>query len=285
MLQRPLKHLGYGLLTLSLSGCGDFFAPAHYQVVGDTSSLEGLAKAHAIQKRTNVSDSTDLRLQSVRDYAFSVGAQAGCAKRTEQLEYLLNQLDQALDRVYNFNVWMLPHNVLPPVLVQAQQSVNLVDSQTMRIAGRTYHIYKGAKFVSNPPHWRYDYLLRDASHVTHNLPKSLVADLLPKNPKEQVVWKESVQEGWQCGIEQARNNFMVNLHDLARDLNGMLLYRQLLAKGMVSAPYVAYTDLGVTGDEHTLHVRDQVLRITSLPTLQHDINAWETIIMNEEKKP
>jgi defect-in-organelle-trafficking protein DotC len=275
------KYLRYGLLTLSFSGCG-FFSPSHYEVVGDTSTLEGLTKVHAVQKRTAVTSSTHLRMESIRDYAFSIGAQAGCAKHTRQLQHLLNTLDKSLDRVYNFNVWMLPHNILPPILLQAQQAVSLVDSRTMRIAGHTYHIYKDAKFVSIPPHWRSDYLLKDASHITANLPKSLVTDLLPKNQEEQKVWGKAIRAGWQCGIEQARNNFMANLHTLARELNGMVLYRQLLAKGMVSEPYVTYTDLGVTGDEHTVHVDDKVLKIVELPTLNHDSNAWQPIITNEE---
>jgi defect in organelle trafficking protein DotC len=278
MFQRRFKYLTHLLLTLSLSGCS---VTHHYEVVGDTTTFEGLTKAHAIRK-IGKRNTNELRLKSTYEYAFSIAAQISCAKHTRQLEQLLDQLETELDRVFNFRIWMLPNYVLPPVLVQAKKSVHLVDEKTMRIAGRTYHILKDAKFVTNPPHWRHDYLLRDAAHITSNLPKKPSPDFLPKTPEEQKEWARGVKNGWQEGILQAQANFRSNLATLQRDLNGIILYRQLRAKEMVSEPYVAQTQLGITGNTHMMRLKDQVLRITVLPTLKKNPSTWKPIVTNPE---
>ena len=51
---------------------------------------------------------------------------------------------------------------------------------------------------------------------------------------------------------------------------------------MVSSPYVAETDMGVTGGGSDLTVSDRVLRITAFPTLQNDSQNWKTEIIPHE---
>ena len=62
----------------------------------------------------------------------------------------------------------------------------------------------------------------------------------------------------------------------------MALYRNLLLKGMVSKPFVAHTDLGVTGDNSDLHINDQILRITSFPKLQVNPSRWKSIVTHDD---
>lgn len=278
------KYLLYALLSLSLVGCPGPFASRHYQMAGNTDSLQALTQVHAIpQKNTKDTAAHALRLQSIKEYAFSISAQIACAHHTKALEQLLNTLHHELDRVYSFTPWLLNDNVLPPILIQAKQSIHLSDDTTIRIAGQTYQIKENAKFVSTAPHWLYDYLLKDAAHLTDHVPKTLLVNLLPKNPKEQALWKATVTEGWKAGIEQACNSFLINLNTLERDLKGLILYRQLLAKGMITAPYVAYTNLGITGDESHLNINDQLFRLTTLPTLQHQTDSWDPLIIDHTK--
>ncbi len=63
----------------------------------------------------------------------------------------------------------------------------------------------------------------------------------------------------------------------------MILYHQLLRKGMVTKPYVVHTDFGVTGDANTMHIHDQVLRISVTPSLQHNTKKWHPIIIHESE--
>ena len=47
---------------------------------------------------------------------------------------------------------------------------------------------------------------------------------------------------------------------------------------MVSAPFVATLDLGITGNKSNLTINDRVLRITAFPSLQTDGSQWKTEI-------
>ena len=59
---------------------------------------------------------------------------------------------------------------------------------------------------------------------------------------------------------------------------GMILYRRLLTLHMVSAPFVASADLGVTGNATHLRINDQVLRITAQSALQPNAKKWRPVI-------
>jgi defect-in-organelle-trafficking protein DotC len=61
----------------------------------------------------------------------------------------------------------------------------------------------------------------------------------------------------------------------------MILYRKLLQLGMVSPPYVAKTEFGVTGNGDELRVNDQMLRITEHPQLQTNSNKWRAIVVKD----
>jgi defect-in-organelle-trafficking protein DotC len=50
---------------------------------------------------------------------------------------------------------------------------------------------------------------------------------------------------------------------------------------MVSAPYVAHSDLGVTGNRDKLRVGDQVLRITALPQLNTAPKTWQPAVVDK----
>ena len=56
----------------------------------------------------------------------------------------------------------------------------------------------------------------------------------------------------------------------------MIRYRTLLAQNMVSPPYVAEMNMGVTGGGSDLTAGDRLLRITAFPTLQNNSQDWKT---------
>lgn len=213
-----------------------------------------------------------IRYQELQETAMTVGAQAGLYWRSVQINKQLYCNSQVLDRTYNFNSLILPHHVLPPVLLEGRDTLNLADPNTIRVEDRDYVILSQAKFVTTAPNWR-DYLWM-------NYQKAPVPDcsLLPKKRCEKKIWKVAVTKGWQQGIDQANTIFNENTARLTRDINGMLLYNKLLAQNMVSAPYVATTNLGVTGGGSEMSVNDQVLRITALPQLKPDAENWKPAI-------
>ncbi|MBS0350840.1 MAG: type IV secretory system conjugative DNA transfer family protein, partial [Proteobacteria bacterium] len=165
----------------------------------------------------------------------------------------------------------------PPVLEESNNSLNLASDDAIRLAAKTYRIVSPARFVTGAPNWR--------SYLWMNYSKPAVPDrtLLPKNQAEAQIWNRFIKEGWQNGVQQANAIFASNLNRLRRDYNGMVLYRKMLAQNMVSAPYVAKADLGVTGDSHEMRIDDQVLRITANSELQTDSSKWQPILTNPQR--
>lgn len=209
-----------------------------------------------------------IREQAMQDTALSLGAQAGLAARAKQINAILEKNDKQLSQAFNFHLLMLPHNVLPPVLVEGRDTLNLDAACTIRLSDRTYKILKQACFVTAPPYWR-DYLW-----LNYKEPEMPHHSLLPENCQEQKIWDCFVTKGWDEGVRQADTIFAENLARLKEEYQGMVLYRKLLTQGMVSAPFVGRAELGVTGDAENLRINDQVLRITALPALQTNSQHW-----------
>lgn len=261
------KLIPLAILALLLTGC----ATTSNAPRGNTQTLEGLCSLSAGTNTCNTGVSA-IRQESLQEAAMSLGAQAGLAYRAKQINCTLLQHSKELDQVFNFSLMMLPHSVIPPVLVEGRQTLNLADCQTIRIADRTYKIICQAHFATTPPTWR-TYLW-----LNYPCPDQFTGGLLPRNNEERKIWCCAAAEGWKQGIIQAEQIYATNLARLKRDFTGMIRYRELLAQHMVSPPYVARTELGVTGSCSDLRINDQVLRITALPCLQVDSRNWKAIV-------
>ncbi len=261
-----------GMLCL-LAGC----ASSQWQP-GNTGSLCDLEKV-SVPYRTGHPHGerkaalSSIRLGMLKDTALSIGARSGLAWRSQQINKVSSSNENELDATYNFYGLMLPHDVLPPVLVQAQDILNLADPTTLRLAQKTYRIRDQARFVTAPPTWR-DYIWMN--YARPDLPDN---SLLPRSAIERGAWKYYVRIGWANGVTQAENIFQANLNLLNQTYNGMVLYRKLFQMNMVSAPFVAKTELGITGDGSHMDINDQVLRITALPQLNLNGNTWKAIVI------
>ncbi len=253
-------------LTLSLTAC----------------TLRSSNKSDNLQSLKKLSGSASkpkngaIRSQSLRDTALSVGARGGLAWRAAQINKVLLQHENMLYRLFNFNAMLLDKNVLPPVLTDARNTLTLGGTDTIRIADRTFQIIEQAKFITAVPVWR-DYLW-----LSYAPPETPDKSLLPKNREEQIVWKKFIDEGWRAGVQQAEIIFKENIARLQRNYKGMILYRTLLAQNIVSPPFVAQLDMGITGGGSDLTVNDRVLRITAFPTLQNNSQEWKTEITPHE---
>ncbi|MBS0358305.1 MAG: type IV secretion system DotC family protein [Proteobacteria bacterium] len=242
---------------------------------GGTDSVASLQKMVSIGNKPRARQLTNIRRLAIQETALSLGAQSGLAWRAKQVNDAVKTNERKLDLVFNFNSMLLEHNVIPPVLVEARNTLNISDENALRISDRVYTIEKQARFVTTPPNWR-EYL-----SLNYENPARPDDSLLPKNLEERKIWNEFVAKGWKQGIEQANNIFSDNLARLKRDYKGMALYRNLLAQNMVSPPFVAKTDLGITGGGADMRVNDTVLRITALPGLQSDSKKWKPALSLE----
>ena len=216
-----------------------------------------------------------IKRQALTEEAASLGARAGLAYRSNQINQMLKQQEQTLDDTYNFRGLILHNNVLPPVLIEGHNSLNLAGPNTIRAAQRTYQIVSPPHFVTAAPTWR-DYLWMN--YKAPDLPSKA---LLPSNDAERKIWNASIKQGWQNGVIQGNSIFSTNLGRLKRDYTGMILYRKLLKQNIVSAPFVAQADLGVTDDSEDVRINDRILRITALSSLNPNSSTWKTIIRHE----
>lgn len=219
-----------------------------------------------------------IRLEGLKQTSRGLGAQAGLAWRSQQLNRVIENQKHKLDKIYNFNYLMLNNNVLPPVLDEGRNTLNLDNDQTIRISDRDYQIVYPPRFVTAPPNWR-DYIW-----MNYKKPEIPNNTLLPKNRKEAEVWNRYVKIGWNEGVEQADEIFETNVNRLTRDYVGMILYRKLLSQNMVSAPFVSQADLGVTGGGNSMRINDRVLRITSTSELKANSKVWHPVLAKEKNK-
>jgi defect-in-organelle-trafficking protein DotC len=250
---------------------------SHHQQEIDPTNIHSLENVQAPEPRRSAVEGelSGIRVKALEDTAMSLAAQGGLASASDQLNSHLQKDKWYLETLFNFNGMMLSHGVLPPVLVQGDNSLNLADPNTIRVSDKTYKIIQQARFVTTPPNWR-DYLW-----MTYSKPEIPSKFLLPKNSDERKIWVHAVHVGWDKGVQQAYSIFQQNLARLKRDYQGMILYRKLLQQHMISAPFVSRTELGVTGDGNDMRVNDQVLRITELPKLQTESQGWKAIVVKQ----
>jgi defect-in-organelle-trafficking protein DotC len=269
------KYLVFNIIFILLTACSSKHTQNLENV--DTANLTQLANVR-VEPQTPGSSSqktetSQLRIKSLQDSAMSIGAQGGLAWAAEHINIYLQKDRKYLESIYNFNGMMLSHGVLPPVLEAGDFTLNLDDPNTIRVADRTYKIVQQARFATTPPNWR--------EYLWLNYPKPVLPDktLLPRNAEEQAIWKKGVEKGWAKGIEQSHSIFQQNLARLKRDFRGMVLYRKLLQEKMISPPFVARTELGVTGSGADMRINDQVLRIVEQPKLQSNSQNWRAIVV------
>lgn len=272
-MQRIKRHI---LTVIFLSGL--LIACSSHQQNIDPTNLSSLENITPEEPKHFSSDAelSGIRIKALEDTAMSLAAQGGLARASDDINAHLIKDKWYLETLFNFNGMILSHGVLPPVLVEGDNSLNLADPNTIRVADKTYQIVQQARFVTTPPNWR-DYLW-----MTYSKPELPPKFLLPKNDEERKVWVKAVKSGWGKGFQQAYSMFQQNLARLKRDYQGMILYRKLLEEHMISAPYVSRTELGVTGDGNDMRVNDQVLRITELPKLQTESKGWKAIVVKQD---
>nr|WP_288250652.1 type IV secretory system conjugative DNA transfer family protein [uncultured Pseudomonas sp.] len=253
-----------GLLAACLLAASGAFAGQDAPPPDLSGVLTG--STNAAHESSIESDIPAIRLSSLKEAALGYGVRSGLARRSYEIGKMLSANESLLDGIFN------ERNVMPPVLSYGQVSLNLPDTETIRVADATYRIESQARFVTAPTNWR-DYLLHDFQYQVE-VPAT---SLLPKNDAEKKVWEKYVSQGWDIGFKQADEIFGQSLARLERDYKGMVLYKSLLAKGMISKPYVAESKMGVTGNGNEININDRVLRITAKPQLQTNPAIWKPV--------
>lgn len=273
--------IGFLILTgcsSSTTGSLGFYNPALQNIdTTNLTELESLAQTNEKTLTTKGKEINPIRLDGLKEIAMTLGAQGALAKRSEDLNKMLLAKRKEFDQIFDFRALMLKNDVLPPVILEGREILNLDNPDTIRIADKNYKIVQQAHFATNPPNWR-EYLLLD-----YHKPEVPDLTLLPRKKREIEIetWKKAVDEGWTQGTNQANQIFINNLARLRRDYKGMILYNKLLNENMISAPIVAKTQMGITGGGEDMSINDQFMRITAHPGLNPNGEEWQPAVTRE----
>lgn len=216
-----------------------------------------------------------IRDEALKEAALSLGARAGLAGRTFQIQRRLAEQEGNLSKIFDFSHLLIaaPSGLLiePPIVSEAQKAVIVTaGGQTAASADRVYRINRAARIVTAPRNWR-AYLERDWGKV--DAPNRV---LMPKNERELQQWRRWLAQGWDEGLRQADEIFQADLDRLQTDYGGMIRYRELLAQGMITPPYAAQEVRGVTGGGNEMRVGDRGLAITGPSQLNPKSDRWIT---------
>ena len=239
------------------------------------------ALSNPIQKSDQATPEVSaVRAKALHDTAFSVGARGGLLFQSKNILGEVNRESADLDRIFQFAALQLKSGVLPPVITVANDAVESQGMTSLHVAGEIYRIKVPARFVTAMPSWR-DYLFvglesGDSVEAPH-------ASLLPKNAGEREIWVRAVKDGWKAGVTQANEIYEANVSRLKRDFQGMIRYKMLYVKGMVTAPEVAGTTAVSAGSGDEMSVNDSFYRITRSSALQRDAKKWKPLVYGEGK--
>lgn len=229
-----------------------------------------------------LADQRNLRGKAMQEAALSYGARSGLLRRSyeiaETVKYAAPSLDAALNFTPRMLVDLLPGEksegrsriIVPPVLEQAGHTLNQLGPQEVRSREGILKFHANARISTTVPNWR-EYLTRDLGERTATPPH---ATLLPRTSEERANWDKWLAEGFAAGKEQADSIFEADVARLRRDLLGMDLYHSLVLQKVVSLPFVATRNDGVTGNGQQLNINDVTLRITVLPAFQTNPKEW-----------
>ncbi len=218
----------------------------------------------------------EMRENAMRESALSYGARGALGARTWEIRQELLRKEHYLDRVFDFRSLLIATGsgllIEPPIIGEAGDNLKVEsDGQQAAVADKVFNIGREAKIVTAPRDWRI-YLEREWGGL--ELPP---AELIPIDAKERKIWAAWVKQGWDQGMVQADAVFQADLDRLVADYKGMVRYRELLAQGMVSAPYALQVDRGVTGGGKEMRVGDRQVQITGQSELKPDTSEWTPV--------
>lgn len=257
--------------TSALSGVNEGYIPGslavhHLQIP----SLKEMRDLHYVEDKDAKKEKEEQqRLPVIKQAGLKYGMQMGLAYGAQQIQARLNHNASRLSQTFNFLPLMLPgpdgKMIMPPVISEMDDTFESQNSgQSIRISDKSYNIIREASLASNVPLW-HTYLFRSYRKAQPPSNKEL-----PRNGRETRVWEAAVTEGFDQGVKQSLTILREDKARLVRDFNGMVLYKQLIDEGKVTAPVIAEVNMGLTGNGRTAHYNDRTISITSNSRLNVD---------------
>ena len=218
----------------------------------------------------------DMRREAMRAAALSYGAQSGLARRSWEIERLVERHAGHLDRLYAFRSLTLRRHgftVVPPVVGETRDAVRFGrDGRRAASAARVVRIVEGERLAPAPPHWR-DFLVR-----RWRVPEPPVSVLFPRGEEERSFWAGWIAEGWHEGRRQADAIFEADLDRLTAALEGMARWGVLRGARMVGAPEVRVSRAPTAGDGRAMRVSETLVRLGMPVELSLRAQRWRGFV-------
>ncbi|WP_299197651.1 type IV secretory system conjugative DNA transfer family protein [uncultured Amphritea sp.] len=239
-------------------------------------SIQGLSSEgikESIEKNIQTGDGS--RFEALKTAAYDLGIKGGLYSRRKEINEMLRQSGSQLIRLFDFSSYMLPGNVFPPVITQTEGMINSNSRTEQRLVRHSYHMVTMPKLLISPPTYL-NYLVRH--YPAPELPNIV---LLPVTEVERKNWKLWIAEAWKIGETQADKQYESDANRLQRDLQGIRLFHDLVARGVITMPRVAKQDYGVvlSKDGKNLTIGDEVISIIGDSHFT-DSNKWAPIVQD-----
>ncbi len=212
------------------------------------------------------------RQQAMRLAALGYGSQAGLARRSWEIQRILERHARQLDRIYRFREMMLRargFTIMPPVLTRTTEAFRLGRSGLEAARSRRIlRILEPARIVGAPPRWR-DYLRRSWSKAQ---PPSSV--LFPRTEAETALWTGWVRDGWRQGRRLADDIFASDLDRLNRVFQGVVLWRRAWRSRIATRPGISFETAPVRGGGARLDIGETRIRIARPSGLDAEARNW-----------
>ena len=246
-----------------------------YELPSNTVNTSGDDSAETIKDKAKAqkNEAAGARSQAIFDTALGLGVKAGLAYQLTNINNAIRKKERDFDTVYDFGHFMIRDRVVPAVITEARDLYNQEGDFALRLSGAYYTIVEQPRFSSVPPSWR-EYL----DFPVPDLQKSLITMLLPKTDEERHVWQLASTDGWKQGVDQA--NLMLNygMDRLNRDFTGMMRFHEFVIAGKITMPAIASEAIPLTKAGYSMALDEQLLRITTLPEFQSNMDRWSTVI-------
>lgn len=210
---------------------------------------------------------------ALQSMALETGMYHGYVSEYKIINKTLEKRTAHFEKLYNFRSLLIEGNLLPPVVIKANNVYESLDADSYRTVSSIYRIRKPASVSYNSINWRH-YLLSDWESLdVPFLPKALK----PKNNEQSDIWKKYVRIGYERGIEHARDLFSLKLAHLNEDFNGMVLAHRLYQLNMVDFSSLSTLNKGAVVTAKEININDRTVSLNPNDVFKR-ADQWKPMI-------
>lgn len=175
-----------------------------------------------------------IRNQAIENSYYAFNFQNTVISEYAKILHSVYPLESTLNEVFNFSRLLYGANMLPPVLEESSDFLNMPGRKELVSSKSRWKIVEDARVVITVPTW-IDYLNKDVD--SEPLPVDPI--LNPKSRDEEVAKESGEERGRVDGKRYAEELFKTNLARLKHDYLGMMKFKKLRAQGIVDDPILA----------------------------------------------